>query len=220
MELYQKDGKKLKVYQCEASEKALFHCRKEAIKSLSIMDLFYELETTDLSLVQSLLNGDDIDQDFMRLLQEEKEYYQFKKKQFPFVKDIIEEGKVLENYIKGNYDKKKVIRMYSPYIGQQDQYMIPIKDYQEYQDRTDKTKYYYFDSIIQIPESLIPLELFERGEYDRLEHAILWDKIPYECYGVTQVDEILLTDQTLQLECMKKVRETLPMTEKILKKIR
>ena len=66
MELYQKDGKKLKVYQCEANEKTLFHCRKEAIKNLSIRDLFYELETTDLSLVQSLLNGDDIDQDFMR----------------------------------------------------------------------------------------------------------------------------------------------------------
>ena len=93
------------------------------------------------------------------------------------------------------------------------------KEYQQYE--RNRETYYFTDYILNIPKELIALELFQRSDFSLLEEEeSLWDKIPFEYYHSKQIAEIPLSLKTLDLFFMKPVRDQLPITEKVLQKIR
>ncbi len=199
MELYERINNKINVYQAVAEEDCLRNYRKTMLQQCGTSP-FWELDFTDQQILVFLANQADIGIEILnsqRLYTKGDLHYScLCQSVSERLYDKVLRTKLLDNYLEGSLSACPFFRVKDNHKEQkQDTYLyhfIMTEDKEVVNYLGDD--YYFINNILNLPEELGALELFQRGRFEQLLTSAKQEASFFSLYQFKQIDQF---DSTL-----------------------
>lgn len=239
MNLYKLDENKenLVLYKLQPNVEKIQKYKQDRVKKCALRSHFYQLATTDKLVLQKVLHENvfsyqglddgihtDSKYEFEQMIQTGDDCTILNRiSSFPSqdsLFDLLNPEEYLNFYISGNYVCHNLVSFYFGDIENEISYcnnFLLLKSEKKNYIGRGKEVYYSVNMMLDLPEDLYALELFNNESYEALANRpFLLNSLPFHFYD--EVDSIICDKAILEYDSMKEAREALPFTEKVLSK--
>ena len=188
----------------------------EQYNNINSNQLFYYLEFTNPQVLSKILSGEALSIQQLSTgcscLKQNCSQYRF---------ETVLLNQIKEQYIAGAFQEVMPVRVYHFFDSDTIYYpfnLVATSSYQSVYSKSENKQYYCFDHLLNLPDELCAVELFQKQAWDQLMDHNLYCRLPFERYHLEQVAEYHA--ELLDCSLMESVNKTISQTEKILTKFK